>query len=330
MDLKKQYERALVILFGLGALGGGGFLAWKALSFKKQFENETSGPRATKLDAISDSALTYASKIMSGATSWDAPSLGSHKKANLFSSTPFVVKKDETDTPFDMLSENAAKLRDPIENWWLVENDLDYTSSTIKEQDADSDGFSNLDEWIARTNPRSSLDKPTFISKIYFTGVKEEPLGIRLTSFDNGNCGFAFLTTDAAGEEQRKSEYLTVGARSKYQEGRFKLLNVKQETMKKFGTDTQVSVAQVQDLKTNQLIKVVQGETTQHPTLKAQILNAYDNSKLEAEKGQDVEVRRPTPMSLELLEVAKDHVVLQYIDPKTSKEIKVRKDLRNP
>ena len=310
--IKAHYERALLVLFGVAALAVGGYLVTQAQSFGARFADDQRA-QGSKQDALVSADVDTALKMLGNFEPWIRPKIGAHKTVPLFASTPFVVMADKEE-PFDMLADNAPKLREPIENWWLVENDLDYTSIDVLTQDPDKDGFTNGDEWNGKTNPNSSLSKPGAETKLYFVERIVDPLTIRLSNFDasTNSCYFAFITKDDKGAEVRVSETIQVGALSKrYAPDRFKLVGVKKEVVKKFGADTQVDVASLEDTATGETIRVEQGKPEEHPSYRAKLLYGLDNETFIVKKGDYVEIKRP-PMSIQLKELHDDHIVVEY------------------
>ncbi len=323
--IKAHYERALLILFGVAALAGGGYLVMQAQSFGARF-GESQRAQNNKQDALATTDVDSALKMLTDFSPWVNPKAGAHKTIPLFASTPFVVMADKEE-PFDMLADNAPKLREPIENWWLVENDLDYTAIDVLTQDPDKDGFTNGDEWNGKTNPNSSLSKPGAETKLYFVERIVDPLTIRLSNYDasTNSCYFAFISADDKGAEVRVSETIAVGGFSKrYAPDRYKLVSVKKETVKKFGADTQVDVATLEDTATGETVRVEQGKPEDHPSYRAKMLYGLDNETFLVKKGDYIEIKRP-PMSVQLKELHADHVVVEYPNPAKAGETTSKK-----
>jgi hypothetical protein len=241
---------------------------------------------------------------------------------------------DKPTEPFPMLDPNAPKLRDPIENWWLVEYDLDYTSVGVRESDPDHDGYSNLDEFLGKTNPNFSLSKPTWDTKLYYAERREEPLSLRLNSVDNGNCSIAFITKDAQGTEQRRNEYIQVGKSNVRgdEPGRFTVLSVGTTEAERFGTKTQVATATLVDNKDPKRGKVVleQGKAVDHPTYVAHFVYTLTNQTFDVKEGEDFEPSRPAGTTVTVEEIHADRVVVSFIPEGKPDPVRVEKKLAPP
>ena len=338
--IQKNYERALLVFSAVLALLGSGWIIFKESSFGSRFMTNEPALRE-KLEPLSADAITEASRRVSAVPQWpinlDMP---------LFSSTPFVVMNDKPSEPFRMRAAEGDKLRDPVTNIWLVDNDLDYTTIDILDQDPDRDGYSNLDEFGAGTDPKSSLSKPSWDSKLFYVERVEVPLTIKLTSFDSGVCMVAFITQDAKGAEQRQNEFMTIGApSSRFEPDRFTITEVKNETVERFGSPTQVAVALMTDAKNPKSgkIRLEELSSVSHPSYKAKFVYTFSTEivannenmagaaqTFEVEQGGDFELRQPAGMTVTVEELSSDQAVISYFPENASEPVKQVKKLSSP
>ncbi len=336
MDLKKNYDKALLVAGGILAIAGSGLLMTNAASFKSQFTVEEK-PTKNELSPLNIGLADAAVKqLETGPAAWQRPKLGQHKTVSLFASTPFLLQKDKPE-PVDLLADSSTPVRAPVENWWFFTNDLDITSVDILKQDPDRDGFTNEDEFREQTNPNTSVSKPTWISKLYYTERVADPLTLRLTTFDatGGVCGLR-VTGGSDGKNQ-KGYFKKVG--EKFADPRtpaverFKILEVKQEMVKtKFG-DNLTPVAIVEDLidKDENKLRLVQGQDTERPSYSARMFYALDNDNGARKKGEEWALRNPAGQSITLKDILPDHVVVEYYDPKNPTTPVTKKiDLKDP
>lgn len=308
--IQKNYERAFLIAASVLAILGSIWIILKASGFKSRFVTEEVVPN-NKFDALKTDAVADALKRVANVPQWPA-----NPQMPLFSSTPFVVMNDRPNEPFRMRDPEGAKLRDPVPNVWLVDNGLDYTAIDVLEQDPDRDGYSNLDEFLGETDPNSSLSQPGWDTKLHYVERIEQPLTIRLSSFDNGTCSIAFITTGPDGTEQRRNEFIKVGASSaRFEPGRFKIEDVKQETVQRFGSPTQVAVAFMKDAndRKGSVIRLEQGALVPHPTYVAKFAYDLTAESFEVKEGEDFELRKPAGMTITVEEIGADQAVIAYV-----------------
>lgn len=325
--IQKNYERAFLIAAAVLAILGSGWIIVKASGFKSRFVTDEVVPKNKPEPLVAD-AVNEAIKRVEAVPQWPVS-----LEMPLFSSTPFVVMNDKPNEPFRMRDPDGAKLRDPVPNVWLVDNGLDYTSIDVLEQDPDRDGYTNLDEFEAQTDPNSSLSQPGWDTKLYYAERIEEPLTIRLSSFDNGTCSIAFITTGPDGAEQRRNEFIKVGAASaRFEPGRFTITEVKQETVQRFGSPTQVAVAFMTDAKDRKggKIRLEQGALVPHPSFAAKFVYTLTAETFEVKEGEDFELRKPAGMTITLEEITADQVVIAYVPEGANDLVKKVKKLGSP
>lgn len=325
--LQKNYERALLILAAALAILGSGWIIIKATSFKSRFVADEVVPKS-KLEPLAGDAVTEALRRVDTVPQWPV-----NLEMPLFSSTPFVVMNDRPNEPFRMRDPQGAKLRDPIPNVWLVDNNLDYTSIDVLEQDPDRDGYSNRDEFDAQTDPNSSLSQPGWDTKLYYAERLEEPLTIKLNSHDNGTSSVAFITVGPDGTEQRRNEFLKNGSpTARFEPGRFTITEVKTETVERFGSPTQVAVAFMTDAKDRKggKIRLEQGSLVKHPAFAAKFVYTLTAETFDKKEGEDFELRKPAGMTITVEEIAGDQAVISYVPEGANDPVKKVKKLAAP
>jgi hypothetical protein len=325
--IQKNYERALLIFAAALAILGSGWIIFKASGFKSRFVSDEIVPK-NKLEPLAADAVNEALRRVATVPQWPVS-----LEMPLFSSTPFVVMNDKPTEPFRMRDPQGSKLRDPVPNVWLVDNSLDYTSIDVLEQDPDRDGYTNLDEFEAGTDPNSSLSQPGWDTKLYYAERLEEPLTIKLNSFDNNTLSVAFITKAPDGTEQRRNEFIKVGgSTARFEPGRFTFTEVKTETVKRFGSDTQVAVATMTDAKDRKggKIRLEQGMLVPHPSFAAKFQYTLTAENFEVKEGEDFELRKPAGMTITVEEITADQAVISYVPEGANDPIKKVKKLGAP
>ena len=94
----------------------------------------------------------------------------------------------------------------PVPNDWIEKFGLPIQDADVLEQDPDTDGFTNLDEWQGGTDPTNKDSHPDYLTKLHLVSAKEEPFPLILSSWVGGT--FALNTID----QSEPTQFLKVGA----------------------------------------------------------------------------------------------------------------------
>jgi len=191
-----------------------------------------------------------ASESLSAPPVWEGAKIGG-RKVDLITSIP-VFKINGHKELVDLYEEKGEPVHPPIPNRWWLNHDVDPSYKDSPQRDADQDGFSNLEEFKAKTNPSDSKSYPELVDKL--SVVKHEAKE------------FKILYSSEIGEDQNQFKYFdkTVkrsGLRSQYiaaggdifeeeaLKGRFKLDKIETREIEKNGFTRQQKFAVITDLK---------------------------------------------------------------------------------
>ncbi len=121
--------------------------------------------------------------------------LDGERAVDLFTGIPLFVSSAAPATPIDLLEKGGQAVHPPILNTWWIENRLDPGFGDSPSRDPDGDGFSNLEEFLSKTNPNNAKSVPSLIAKLMY--VKDESLTwVLRPTYGDGNGNFPFKYQD--------------------------------------------------------------------------------------------------------------------------------------
>lgn len=330
--ISQNYEKAavggaLVVAAGLA------FLGWSKVGSVEEDFNLTpktgtdGGTAVAGAEAIPRTESSLTTKRV-----WTQATTEAGRAVDLFTGIPLFVKKSEPTKAVDLLT--GEPIHPPIPNSWWIENRLDPGFGDSPQRDPDSDGFSNLEEYQAKTNPNDEKSHPSLIAKLKYVG-DESIYWLLEPGFDDGNGAFSFKFADSL----RGANKLAAGAMAKPGDlmfekgpaaGRFKMLSSEKRTEVNPSTKSEQerTYVKVEDQKANKKGKVYE-IPTQIPDGNKPKFYQYDRTallSLEAlgESGKTFKVEEYTRFGLPSSSTKKDYLLksvtpekieVEYTDP---------------
>jgi hypothetical protein len=194
-------DRIVLLMVGLVTLVVSGYLIFQSFSFRSLFETRSQAKK-TDIEDPGFAQIEAAREKIAQKVSWTAPEIKG-KPVRLNVSVPLVQKGSEL---YDMYDDSKL-LRPPIANTWLLNNNLEYDRDDVLELDSDNDGFTNQEEWTAKTTPSDPKSHPPYSLKIALVEVKAFPVTILFQ--DGSETDFQITVTD---ENKVKKNYFITAA----------------------------------------------------------------------------------------------------------------------
>ncbi|MGJ8673102.1 Amuc_1099 family pilus-like system protein [Rubritalea sp.] len=175
--IQENYEKAalggaVVVLVGVAALSliGGDDVNAKALSFDRN-------------DDPSVAALADATSVLEGrsAPAQIREKIVGGREVGLFAGQPLYVKEGQSDAVDLYDSENVHQ---GIANDWWRKYGIDPGFANSADRDFDKDGFTNREEFEAKTNPADVNAYPNLITKLEPEGVSIFKMQMRWSVFN--------------------------------------------------------------------------------------------------------------------------------------------------
>jgi hypothetical protein len=293
--IRANYDRATLIAAALFLFLSATFIFLRAANFRKTI-----------------TALQMQSSLQPQSSKEKAPEV-EHEKQELvgpaqwtFSgrSGLFVPEQHFIDASGQPTTLENTQLHPPVPNEWLEEFNLPITEGDVLEQDPDGDGFSNLDEWQAHTNPTDKNSHADYITKLKMISLAQEPFRFVFSSWVGDT--YAINTID----RRQPTQFLRIG--ETIRGTLFKLVKFKEKNEKsKFGTDVDVSELTLENAENKDEITLTKGKTTTSPESVANFLYTWGgDQRFSAKKGQEFSLKPQTEIKYKLIDVQPDKAIL--------------------
>ncbi len=183
------------------------------------------------------------------------PGLDGEWSVDLFTGIPLFVSVSAPDTPID--PRKGDPIHPPIDNKWWIDNRLDPGFGDSPSRDPDADGYSNLEEFTAKTDPNDPSKHPSLIPKLKYVGDESLAWVVRPDyPSEKGELSFKYLDSKKRTNKTGSGNSIAPGGlffEAGVMKERFKLLGVekRKEHNAKLGADMDVTIARIEDQKDN-------------------------------------------------------------------------------
>ncbi|MEI6338005.1 MAG: Amuc_1099 family pilus-like system protein [Verrucomicrobiota bacterium] len=304
--LKKNYERAILAFAALLLLVSGGLIINNVSGFSEQFTGRNSSKRADNtIKPYPTEKLIAASGLVKTVPAW-----GVHD-GSLFVSRPYVLKEDGNggNTLIDP-TESPVDLHPPIKNSWLLKYGLPYWEKGVKDQDSDADRFSNVEEFIAGTDPRERNSVPPYYTKLQLLKFISKPFRLIFTSSPDDGKTFAINTKDLKG----RTQFLEKGQMIDGTPYKVIAYEAKKAVVNEIEKD--VSVLTIENTEDGRKILLVANKESNDPTSFAEFRYLYDNSKFTVKKEDEFSLAPETGRKYKLIDISEAEALIQDLNTK--------------
>ena len=264
--ISDHYEKAALAgtLLAAVALGYVGLQTKNAV--QTDFNSPTSGSGGKDPSVMDGDKVSIAKSSFHIDPKW-TKSVVNNRPVDLFTGVPLFVKKPnagdnspESRKPVDL--PNSPDVHPPITNEWFLEYRIDPGFGDSPQRDEDGDGFSNLEEFNAGTNPTDERSHPPLILKLVYLGDESVKWVLRPNGYPNDAepaVNFEYNDTKRLKVRNSAAEPIKPGTLffdtedAKHAKNRFKYLKFVQIQQKDERLDTEVNIdmIHVEDLKPN-------------------------------------------------------------------------------
>ncbi len=174
--IKKNPEKFALAVLALALLISSALLVLKAQSYLETFAGiQGDVVKSDKVAPLQTTPVMAAQKELGAKAAW----ISHH--GSLFVSDLYVAQNEQLIQP-DL--EGSVQIHPPVPNPWFRQHDLDVLSSTVLADDPDGDGFSNLDEWVGKTDPRDKASHPGYYTKLRLSRFIQKPFRLIVKAYD--------------------------------------------------------------------------------------------------------------------------------------------------
>ena len=280
--LQSSYDRVLLVLAGVMMLGAALYAVFGFNSLPSYYP-----PPATVATGAAREESNKVLQLRAEADKLSSPSSATWgaDERSLFVSRIYLLGEDKL---IDIL-DSDVELSEGIPNAWIIQHDLDYTDPRLAEQDADADGFSNLEEYKAGTNPRDAASMPELWTALRVKSFEKIPFRIKFMGAPSHRRGepfdpeteFSINTLDYSSPTQ----FLRLDGKIAGTE--LQIVKAESKTATNaVGTVVDVSELTVKDMSTGDEIVLITDKEVDSPYSYALLANTITGEEIRVEKGK--------------------------------------------
>ncbi|HEV3410606.1 MAG TPA: Amuc_1099 family pilus-like system protein [Chthoniobacterales bacterium] len=199
----------------------------------------------------------------------------------------------------------TTEVHPPVPNEWLEQFGLPIAEADVLQQDPDTDGFSNLEEWQGRTNPTDKNSHPPFIAKLKLKSFTREPF--RLVFASRTGDTFTLNTADL----REPTQFLQIG--DTISGTQFKLVDYveKSRTNPATGGEEDVSELILENQSNGERLTLVKEKVMISPESVATLVYLWgERREFSVKKDQEFSLPPQTEIRYKLVDVQPDKAVI--------------------
>ncbi len=302
--VKKHYDLAILAVATLCLVSNAVWIAIRPT----QIEIEGMAPhppRTNQFDEPNQKAIQDGNAAASEPAKWQPDTTGK-KQGSLFVSRKYLLKAGKLLDPI----EGGEKLHPPVPNQWLEDNGLDLSNNDILKLDADGDGFTNLEEFEAKTSPRDKASTPPSFTKLQLVAFKPEPFRI-IFKGDGGTDGKEFQINFQDLKGAARTQYKKVG--EQIADAPYKIVTYKAKPGP-YGVNVKGDLSEltIENTNTGDKLVLVYNQVTNDPTSIGEFRNLLTGEVKTLKKGEEF-VIPPDPAKFKLIDINQDSAQIQEV-----------------
>ncbi len=286
--IRAHYERVLVLAAALFLFVAAIFIFRNAAQFGERFApQQTAAPKPAKPPAKA-LELEAAAKKLELPPQWTFSG-----RSGLF-----VPEKHFIGANGQPATLQTTQVHPPVPNEWFEQFGLHVEDADVLDQDPDSDGFNNLDEWQGHANPMDKNSHPDYVTKLKLKSFNEEPFRLKFDSKTEDT--FIINTTDLKAPTQFLKEGDTIAGT------RFKIVKYteKHETNPTTGGDVDLSELLLEHEETHAQLTLVKEKVAMSPESVATFIYTWgERREFQVRKDQEFSLKPQEEIKYKLIDV---------------------------
>jgi hypothetical protein len=251
--LQTNYEKAalggaVVVALGLA------FMGWsKYGNVENDFASAATAAGKNSAAVQNADLIPKAVSSLKSDRVWE-PAIYKDRPVDLFVGIPLFIPSAAPTTTVDPWRD--APIHPPIPNKWWLDHKLDPGYADSPARDPDGDGFSNLEEYLGKTDPMDPKSFPSLIAKLMY--VRDESLtwAIRPSYGSDGKFPFNYVDDKKGQNKTGAADMIAPGGlffAKGIMKDRFKFLGseVRQEMSPKTNIPMAITYVRIEDQKDN-------------------------------------------------------------------------------
>jgi hypothetical protein len=197
-----------------------------------------------------------------------------------------------------------TQVHPPVPNDWFEKFGLPIQDADALEQDPDSDGFTNLDEWQGGTDPTNKNSHPDYLTKLHLASATEESFRFIFSSWVGGT--FALNAID----QSEPTQFLKIGDVIRGTDFKIVKFTEKHER-NQYGTNVDVSELLLKHKNTHAQVTLVKEKVATSPQSVATFVYTWGGRKeFEVRKDQEFSLKPQEDIKYKVIDVRPDKAVI--------------------
>jgi hypothetical protein len=294
--LRTNYDRAAALVAALFLVLSALFILLGASGLSERFSILQNGPPPNRtIPAGQGPEITKAMERLRAPTQWTAAG-----RSGLFVPEKHFIGADGQPATL-----RNVLLHPPVPNDWLEDFGLPATEADVLDQDPDSDGFTNLDEWNARSNPVDKESHPPYTFKLRLRSYTREIFSLIFSS----SIGDTYAINNI--DRSRPTQFLHLGQTVGGTNYKLTKYTEKSDT-DKYGTTIDISELTLEQADTHDIVVLVKEKRATAPESVANFVYDWGGSKVSfaVKRDQHFSLKPREENKYKLLDVQPDKAII--------------------